>query len=84
MDDIWDYYSENVSETEADRLITRLLNNFDLLSDYPHMGRDRPEFAPGIRSHAATPYVIWYYIWQSEIEISRILHGSQNIEQFLG
>lgn len=79
VDDIWDFYFESVSGAEADRQIARLLDQFDLLAEYPRLGRARPEYEPGIRSHVARPYVIWYYIWPDQIEISRVLHGSRDV-----
>ena len=81
LDDIWDFYFENVSQSEANRRVAHLSDHFELLAEFPHMGRARPEYASGIRSHIAHPYVIWYYIWPSQIEISRIVHGSQDVSQ---
>ena len=81
LDDIWDFYSETVSDAEADRWVDRLLDCFDLLTEFPRMGRARPEYAPGIRSYVTDPYVIWYYIWPGQIEISRILHGSRDVRR---
>ena len=81
LDDIWDYYFETVSESVANRQVAYLSDHFELLSEFPHMGRARPEHARGIRSHIAHPYVIWYYIWPDQIEISRIVHGSQDISR---
>ena len=79
LDDIWDFYFENVSESEANRRVGYLSDRFELLTEFLHMGRSRPEYEPGIRSHIAQPYVIWYYIWPGQIEISRIVHGSQDL-----
>ena len=79
LDDIWDYYFENVSESESNRRVAYLSDYFELLTEFPHMGRARPEYAPHVRSCLAHPYVIWYYIWPGQIEISRIVHGSQDV-----
>ena len=81
LDDIWDFYSETVGDNEADNQVARLLDHFDLLAEFPGMGRARSEYALGIRSHVAEPYVIWYYIWPDQVEVSRILHGSQDAER---
>ena len=81
LDDIWDFYSETVSDSEADRRVARLVDHFDLLAEFPRMGKARPEYAPGIRSYVADPYVVWYYILPSQIEMSRIVHGGRDIEQ---
>ncbi len=83
LDDIWDFYSETASDREANRRIARLVDQFDLLAKFPQMGRARPEYAPGIRSHVADPYVIWYYIRHRQVEISRILHGNQDAQRLL-
>ena len=45
LDDIWDYYYENVSELEANRRVAYLTDQFDLLTEFPQMGRPRPEYA---------------------------------------
>ncbi len=83
LDDIWDFYSETASDEEANRMIARLVDHFDLLVEFPQMGRARPEYAPGIRSCVADSYVIWYYIRPGQVEISRILHGSQDANRLL-
>ena len=46
------------------------------------MGAERP-FVPGMRSYAVarTRYIILYFPDKRPIEISRVLHGSQDIEQ---
>ena len=74
LDDIWDFYFENVSESEANRRVAYLSDQVELLTEFPHMGRARPEYAPGIRSHIAHP-------WPGQIEISRIAHGSQDVSR---
>ena len=58
LDDIWDFSFENVGESEANHRVAYLSDRFELLTEFPHMGRARPEFAPGIRSHIAHPCVI--------------------------
>ena len=58
LDDIWDYFFENISESVANRQVAYLSDHFELLSEFPHMGRARREHALGIRSHIAHPYVI--------------------------
>ena len=78
---IWDYYRRTVNESVADLQIDRLYASIALLAEYPNMGVPHAEYAPRIRSHAAldTPYVIFYYPWEGEIEIARVVHASRDI-----
>ena len=78
---IWDYYQRTANESVADLQIDRLYASIGLLAEYPNMGVPRAEYAPRIRSHPAlnTPYIILYYPWKGEIEVSRVVHASQDI-----
>ena len=63
-------------------MIARLRDIFELLAEQPYMGIERP-FVPGMRSHlvSRTRYIILYFPDKKPIEIHRVLHGSQDIEQ---
>ena len=69
-------------EQVASRMIARLRDIFELLAEQPYMGIERP-FVPGMRSHSVsrTRYIILYLPDKKPIEIHRVLHGSQDIEQ---
>ncbi len=54
------------------------------LSDYPQMGRARPEIHSGLRSwpiRGFTNYIIFYDITDTTIDVVRILHGAMNLEE---
>ena len=85
LDEIWDYSRKESGDQVAEQHMVRILNSIDLLSAYPHMGNQRPEYALGIRSHMAlnSPYMILYVpIGDQQIEVVRVLRGSQDIQRF--
>jgi plasmid stabilization system protein ParE len=52
--DAWTYIAAEGSEASADRLVDALVEKFTLLSAFPGLGRDRPEFGAGVRLAAGT------------------------------
>jgi hypothetical protein len=56
---------------------------FEKFLAFPEMGRRREEFGRDYRSFVVSDYVIFYRILGETIEISRVLHGSRNLEDFL-
>ena len=66
--------------TNAFRLIDRLVDSLELLAKQPYRGVERP-YLPGMRSHSVpnTRYVILYFPEEVPVQISRVLHGSQDI-----
>jgi toxin ParE1/3/4 len=77
LDEIWSYVAEDASPTTADRLIDAIVDRFALLVDHPGMGRERPEFGPGVRSFTVENHVI-YYRHEGEVLVARILHGRRD------
>lgn len=67
----------------ARRQLKRILEHADKLRDFPEMGRSRSRLAPTLRSIVEGSYVIFYYPRDARIEVARILHGHQDIEDQL-
>ena len=66
---------------EAARRFVRLLRGkCGILAANPHIGRERPELCPGIRSYPVGRYVIFYRVLGDAVEIVNIIHGSRDIE----
>ena len=63
--------------------IGRLRRSLEGLVDFPHMGRRRAGFGPGVRSWAFAPYVAFYRQSGDDIEIIRIIHGRRRITRRL-
>jgi toxin ParE1/3/4 len=78
--DIWDYLSAEASGSVADRQLRRLDDGFRSLSRHPFRGRPRGELAAGIRSALVRPYIIFYRVTETAIEVVRVLHGRRDID----
>ena len=48
--DIWRYYDDLSGQHLANQVIARLHYRFELLAEFPLMGRERSEYLVGIRS----------------------------------
>lgn len=83
LEAIWRYYDRIGGEQLADRQVADLHYSFELLADYPHMGRERRELVHGIRSFVSSSphYTIYYFPLDDYIEIAHVLHGSQDVSQ---
>jgi len=57
--DIWTFLAQD-NVVAADRMLLRLGEIFTMLASQPHMGRDRGAVRPGMRSHVAGSYVVFY------------------------
>lgn len=80
---IWRYYDRLGGEQIADQQIEDLHLKFELLSDFPYIGRERPELIRGIRSFVSfsPSYTILYFPLEHWIEIAHVIHSSQDIER---
>jgi toxin ParE1/3/4 len=85
LDDIWYYIAKESGSVEiADRLIDSITERFYLLTQYPHIGRERDaDLRPGLRSFAVGQYVIVYRVDENDVLILHIFRGSRNIEALL-
>ena len=75
---IWVYYAER-SERAAKRIRYEISSNYQLLLQFPSMGRKREEIRKGLRSFPIGDYVIFYRELADGIEVLRVLHGAQDV-----
>lgn len=82
LDAIWLYLATQSGNVEiADRFIDSITSQFCILSNYPHLGRNRDlELRPGLRSFPVGNYIILYQFIDGDILILHVIHGSRNIE----
>ncbi|AGX86815.1 type II toxin-antitoxin system RelE/ParE family toxin [Candidatus Symbiobacter mobilis] len=78
--EIWLYIADD-SVVEADRWIDRLDERLALWATQPKMGRARDELSPGIRSLPFGRYVVFFEPLPDGIDVVRVLHGSQDIDE---
>lgn len=75
--EIWSYIAED-NPGAADRLLDEIDSAFQLLADFPEMGRNRDEFSQELRSFPVLSYVIYYQSFESGIRILRVMHGARD------
>lgn len=87
LDLVWVYIAQDNPEA-ADRVIESTYKTCEILAAHPELGRLRRfpgNHPPNIRSFVVTDfpnYVIFYRAVPEGVEIVRVLHGTQNIEEF--
>ena len=79
LEEIWLHIADD-NPSAARRQVARILSAADGLRDFPDMGKARDRLASGLRSLVEAPYVIFYYPHPNRIEIVRVFHGRQDIE----
>ncbi|WP_326538038.1 type II toxin-antitoxin system RelE/ParE family toxin [Pseudorhodoferax sp.] len=76
--DIWAFIADD-SEQQADLFLDSMEDKLVLLATQPHMGRERPELAPGLRSFPVKRYVVFYRALRDGIEVLRVLHSARDV-----
>jgi toxin ParE1/3/4 len=77
--EIWHYFSRVASPEVADRLLREIDRVGRRLQQHPLSGRSREEIAPRLRSVLVHPYVVFYRVTETAIEIARVLHQRRNL-----
>ncbi|MFC6328663.1 type II toxin-antitoxin system RelE/ParE family toxin [Alloalcanivorax gelatiniphagus] len=67
----------------SDQYLDTLKEAIWSLLEYPETGRTRPELSSEIRSLPVSSHVIFYRIEREQLEIIRILHARQDVDQQL-
>ena len=80
---IWSYLARQTSQTIADRQIRTIRQACRRLGRLPYSGRTRDQLVPGIRSILIEPYVAFYRVTNTNVEIVRVLPGRRDLEAVL-
>ncbi len=64
----------------AVRLMRTFQQKFELLAQFPEMGKERNELVIGWRAFPLNKYLIFYQITGDVLEIVRVRHTSTDIE----
>lgn len=78
--EIWLYIADD-SVVEADRWIDRLDESLSLWATQPKMERVRDVLSHGIRSLPFGRYVVFFEPLPDGIDVVRVLHGSQDVDE---
>lgn len=76
---IGEYVAQH-SSNAAFRLMERFRDKFNLLSRFPHLGRERDDILLGLRCLIVNEYLIFYQPNEDTVEIWRVRHGAQSLE----
>jgi len=79
LQEIGDYIGRD-NRQAARRFVRLLRGKCGILAANPHIGRERLELRPGIRSYPVGRYVIFYRVLGRSVEIVNVVHGSRDIE----
>jgi toxin ParE1/3/4 len=60
-------------------MVDLLVEAFSRLLSMPDMGRAREELRPGMRSYPVYPYLIFYRVTPTYVEVLRVIHGSRDL-----
>jgi toxin ParE1/3/4 len=64
---------------QRNRYMAELIGHIELIASRPHMGRVRDEVGTGVRGTLHGPYVVFYRLVRSRVEVLRIIHMSRDI-----
>ena len=81
LGDVWDFVSPR-GKSAANRFVAKIRKQCRQLARFPGIGRSREELAPGLRSFAVPPFVIFFQVHDRAVEIARVLHGARDLEAF--
>jgi toxin ParE1/3/4 len=81
LDDIWTYVATASGSLEiADSVIETITDAFVLLAKHPHIGRQRDDLRPGLRSVLAGSYVVVYRVEGKHVRVLHVAHGRRDIK----
>jgi toxin ParE1/3/4 len=77
--EIWRYLAAEASIKTADQLLRQIISAVERVAERPLTGRARDTLKPGLRSVLVHPYIVFYRIAGSGVEVVRVLHQRRNL-----
>lgn len=74
-----DYLFAGASQV-ADRFLSNITQKFELLANFPNMGRRRDELSSSLRSFPVDDYLIFYRPIEEGIEVVRVVSGYRDLD----
>ena len=78
--DIWNHYAAEASTETADKIVEHIVMTARRVGGLPMSGRSRDDLKQGARSVLAHPYVVFYRVMGTDVEILRVLHERRNLK----
>ena len=79
IEDIYTYTIEQHGLAAARKYLDGLHSCFELLAEYPMLGRRADQIAPGVRRHEFQAHVVFYVQRKANIRIARVLHARMDV-----
>jgi toxin ParE1/3/4 len=77
---IYSYLAERNADV-AETFLQDINSKLRQLSNFPFMGRERPELAPHLRSVLVRTYLILYRVIDEQIVITRVVDGRMDVDK---
>jgi toxin ParE1/3/4 len=82
--EVWRYYSRVASPEIADKLLRDIDRAGERLAQQALLWRARDDVMPGLRSVLVHPYIVFYRLTDTSVEIARVIHGRRNLAAIFG
>lgn len=79
--DIWRYYANAAGAAVADKIAREIVDSSKALERFPYAGRTRDDVRPQLRSVVVSPFVIFYRLAESTVQIVRVLDGRRDLDE---
>ncbi|KIH75427.1 toxin ParE1/3/4 [Geoalkalibacter ferrihydriticus] len=76
--DIYLFSLRNWGQNQSSKYIENLKECLWSLTERPHIGMERPELLPEIRSFPIESHIVFYQVQSKHITIVRVLHSRQD------
>ncbi|MBW4508306.1 MAG: type II toxin-antitoxin system RelE/ParE family toxin [Scytonematopsis contorta HA4267-MV1] len=63
----------------ANKFLDTMIQKFEILANFPNMGRRRDELSTALRSFPVDDYLIFYQQFEEGIEIVRVVSGYRDL-----
>jgi toxin ParE1/3/4 len=80
LEEIGDYIARD-NRAAADRVITAVIDQVELLTTHPHIGRPGRIAETRELVIKATPYIVPYHVRGEDVQILAVLHGARRWPQ---
>lgn len=77
---IWHYLARQGSIAIADAQLRNIAETTVRLVMWPESGRHRDDIHPGLQSVVSIPYVVFYRVESTSIQIVRVLHSRRDTD----
>lgn len=79
IEDIYSYTIEQHGLASARKYLNGLHSCFELLVEYPMLGRRADQIAPGVRRHEFQAHIVFYVQQEASVRIARVLHARMDV-----